>query len=679
MARNRQFERGFKGRVSSLPAAALDMESWPDLDPAALDEIGRERYTRLAKALAMHFNFAPLESVLKVAEMTKSSFYYIRDRCLTIAPDGRILGFRGLNANIRYRDNIRTKAPLSVPGSTAGDSGLFGMLLREHPEIKQGLVDALDPRHEKGEKPNEMFGDAIKEVFKGLCEQNLKPDEYPRHRTHKGMRSLQRWIEKNYAAEHSVAYQESKDAEAARLARQAGGDGASRLPDKNLFTWQIDAHKIDVDGKLVIESFDGDLHFVELRNVQLLVAHHKESGAALAARIIFGLQVTLEDLCMLMWDALAGQPDPPKVVEGHEPLEQGAGFPANVVEGMRWVMPTAIELDNALANLADAFLDVATSLFGSCAVHGPAASPRARAEIESSFAQLVKRLIHQVPSTTGTGPEDPLRETSAVPLENRVNVAVLEQCVAYYLMNCNVYMAQASGYIPPNQRLAIRLQSGSMLVVRLPVERRREYFCSKAVPATIASYTGRSLHVIYQSRRYVKGVLKDAPHLAGMNVVVRASYRNLQKVKLFLENGNELGEVQLEGALGQIPHDLRIRRMFARFKDEGSLKTRPHQPVLSWIFSQLKESAKVDEQSAMELAYLQWYFRQADVLTIANLQLFAASKTPAANDPAVMAMNVEQLKNSQPRASPPSPRPSEHTPVAPPRVPNVIGRRVLSR
>jgi hypothetical protein len=133
--------------------------------------------------------------------------------------------------------------------------------------------------------------------------------------------------------------------------------------------------------------------------------------------------MSAEDLSVLFWEAVAGCKRASPIRDGvNSPqgnslvdevaLLNGADYPANAVAALRYCVPREIQLDNALAHLADHVQHTIADNWGARVKLGKPKTPKGRPHVESDIGKLASRLLHKLPATTGSGPNDPLRKAS---------------------------------------------------------------------------------------------------------------------------------------------------------------------------------------------------------------------------------------------------------------------------
>lgn len=604
-----------RGGRDTLNECHRDLALWTEYDDSALSPALQKRFARLRDATALYLAGGSMEDVVKIAKVCERQYLRIFARCVSPDSTGKILGCRGFVKG--YAAGPAKRAALLIPGACgkSGFTGMFRKVLRDYPAVEAGLFALVHASGAKGLQPNRLTFRALHRGFLKLCTaQGIGPEEYPFITKERARRALRRWITTDYLPKHAsrfIARQHGPDA--GGLAAYGEGHGqADRTPD-GYGAWVVDEHTIDLHSIYEIPNDQGDWEELELRRFQQLRLSHEGTGANLASRQVYAAQASSYDISMLFWDALNGPPPVDELVPGLKP-EEGAGYPSCVIPELRFAVPRVIYLDNALSHLADLVQHMATHLFGATVIMGSPATPHERAGIESKFGVQANRVVHQFPSTTGSGPKDPMKKKSAVPPNKRVRAEDLEHVLDVYVRNENALPSAGSQNIPALTRLRRKLESGALVPTYLPVDKRKPYYFCKpaAVKIRVDAAGGRRPYINFLYQRYSSGALSRRFDLKGKNMLVRPDPRNLRTVMLFAEDGTEFGPVQALGHWGTFPHDVRIRRLFGKFKRDGELGARADDGPLEAMFAHLRKSAPRNPTAALQLTYLLRYFTRQD-------------------------------------------------------------------
>lgn len=606
MARKRPYSC-FEGGRSKIPAAYASTENWPPFDNSVLKGKVKSRYDRLKAATELYLAFASIDKVIAAAGVDESRFRRIFRRCGEVLPDGKIVGWAALVAHSETRARQRRAPIVAGAGGKSGWTGAFGKLMANHPEIGDDLVNYLNAFGGKCLRPNKVEFRSIHRRFVKIChERGIREDEYPLNTRERARKALRRWIDVVYLPKYANRFISLEyGPEAGKLNTYGEGEGSAEAPAAPYSVWLFDEVTLDVSARYEFPNATGDWEELDLARFFQIRLIDQESGATLAVRQVFAAQASADDVAMLFWDAVSGPPEVPKAVEG-EVLLEGAGYPANVLEKLRFAIPSVIKMDRALSHLANHVQYIATVLFGARVVLGPARTPHERAQVESRFSAQARRILHQLPGTTGAHPKDPVRKRAAVPVEGRLRAVELEYVLDAYARNENATPAAASFNVAPLERLKRQLERGALQPLYLAPDKRKPYFFAQPVRVTVLADRAKGLrpYVNYLYMRYTSTELSKDYTMVGKSLRLRPDLRNLRTVMLFREDGKVYGPVQVIGRWGTFPHDQRLRRLFGRLKREGELGERADDRPLEALFEHLRKKAPADRKAALRLTHL---------------------------------------------------------------------------
>ncbi|MCW5648257.1 MAG: hypothetical protein KIS62_00780 [Ramlibacter sp.] len=614
----------FAGGRSKLADGLRDLQAWPLFDESVLPASALPRFQRLKRAVQLYLSFAPMVDVLKAARLKRSGFLRVFERCGLVRPNGMLVGWEGLVQGARVLPPVRIADLADTHDGKSGFGGMFGKLLRDRPKIEDGLVEYLNGRGKHLLRANSVNFRTFHRKFLEICVgEGLGADDYPLNTRSHAQKPLRRWFRSVYLAKHAgrfVALEHGPDAGA--LIDYGAGDGSAKRLLAPYRGWMLDSTTIDLLAKYQFPNEWGDWEEIELpRFVQLRVID-SGTGATLACRQVYSSQVSADDVSLLLWDALNGPAPVPAVVEGLD-LEEGAGYPAKVIPELRYACCDVLELDNALAHLANQVQQIVLGLFGARVVLGPPRTPRERAAQESKFSLQARRVVHQLPGTTGAHPRDPKRKRAQVSIEGMVHASEIEHVLDAYVQNENGLPMAASNNISPLVRLRRQIVANVLVPKYLSVDKRRALFFSKAVPVIVKSdlKNGRRPFVNYLYAKYSGDSLGQRFDLVGKRLWLRPDPDDARIGVLFEDDGNALGPVQVLGRWGRFTHDARMRRIFGVLKRDGELGPRADDNPLAALLDVLRPKAATNRKAALQLAGIIEYLKRHGVQCSDDLQL----------------------------------------------------------
>jgi hypothetical protein len=377
--------------------------------------------------------------------------------------------------------------------------------------------------------------------------------------------------------------------------------------------WQLDEYDIDLASSYRFPSLYGDWDELELSRFCGLRVVDTSTGANLAELTVFAAKPQMHEALDVLWMAIAGQPKRDKLLNPDLQYDEGGGFPAAEISELKWVVPSVIRLDRALIHLAKNLQTWVKECWGGEVKFGRPYDPTERASVEARIGVLSRRLLHQLPHTTYTGPDEAKRRKKATDADAPyIEAPILAEAIHVYCANENARPMAGSGQIPPLTRLRRLIQSESIHIAYLPESKRKRHFFSQPIQVKIRVELskGRRPFFIYKGIRYSSTELQKRVSWKGRPMWVRPDYHDLRTLLMFKDNGEEFDMARAQGRWGVIPHDARIRQMYRKYKTAGLLEGMPQDGPLDALFHYLRTKTKQgDKRSARSLAYVYEYLQ----------------------------------------------------------------------
>jgi putative transposase len=595
----------------AIPPQWRDISNWPAVDPNTVPDLKkRARLIDLTRAATAFLNQAPFREVKKLAGLSETQFFHLMGRALDAqAGTDQICGTRAFVRNHVQAARER-RAPAGKTSKFGGYTGLFKKLVKDRPEIFRRLTEFLNGK----ERPNTVTPHLIHAKFIEICrDEGLCVTDYPLSTKSKGYEPLQDWYEKVYQFDNRRRHIEKQHGPAAAVAALYElGDGTSRTPPMPYTVWVIDEMKVDLEAVIELPMARWDVEFVALSQFQVLRCRSIGNVACnIAWHMCLRQQAAGPDIIRLFRNAVLGQP----TVDCVEPTiqyEKGAGFPQNVFEPLRYAVPILVYLDNALSHLFNPLQNLLQRLFGGRVLLGIPGRPKGRPDIESSIGHLVRALVHQLPGTTGTGPQDPLRERAAIPVGKRVQIGLLEQALDVYFANQNVMESSGAGYLDSFTRLARLVLTNKIKCNYLPEIRRKPHNFCEPKPVTVHCdlKDNRGNFVLFKQRRYSSPWLKVQPGLGGKKLFAMVDYDDLRTLELVDQLFATFNVVTCEGPMANVPHDQRMLEIISKNRSDARYRSRPGDSALFGVLRHLAGRARRDSQAALEYAYIMRYLKR---------------------------------------------------------------------
>jgi len=352
---------------------------------------------------------------------------------------------------------------------------------------------------------------------------------------------------------------------------------------------EFDSHTQDAHLTLHIRMQNGLVIPVRLPRLQLLVLIDRGSTAVASYKIAFSKQVSADDLL----ECLNGLVTPWRLNDKQlSSYRAGAGFPTAETSHFLNALPDIICLDNAWAHKANRVKQFIMDKLGSVCNLGVPACPKARFLVEAFFKRMAE-YEHQLPSTTGSYPTDPIREPrKQAKLPPAVRLVDFENIMDSVIANYNAtprydLFNKSPLQVLDEYRLSggqIRYAEGEQLDHDAPFLIRRAF----TVRGNIDK--GERPHINYAYIKYGGNQLKGRYDLVGKKVYAhKINSKDISSFELFLENGETLCTVRAYGRWGEFPHSLAFRKAVKKATNESIGNHLHKDPVSDYFHNLIKQ------------------------------------------------------------------------------------------
>lgn len=575
----------------SIPDDLKDWAAWPAVDHMALPESQRQVYR--ARELAIRkFVDSPQISIREICNgsgITPPTLYRLFQRCCEKHPDGRIYGFRALIPYLRIASYTRTQ--LVAKGATTsrgGKSGAFGMLLERYPKIKALLLKELRDRNSQVESIREVRK-SLKRIHKKFLEacrtEKIKPDEYPFNQDYLGIRSLAAHLKKLAAQSFEMA---ARHAGATKVgAAFPPADKGKPDPGLNAFeVVEFDGHKIDLRLTIKVQDPYGLETYLELSRIWILVVIEVVSRSVLGYALALGKEYNKDDVAAALQAAIATH-EPRKIKIPGLVIRERGGFPSNVIPASKYACWEWFRFDNARSHLSVNTLERLCEIVGCWTDAGEVGEPNNRPFIERFFSLLAAHFAHRVIGTTGSKPDDIVRELGnpGSKTELLMELEELEDLVEVLLADYNGETGSSGR--TPLEALAHLIGKRQGFVRTIPKDQRSKLCLIQEARIVIVRGSlqeGVRPHINFEHIHYSSDILSNNPGLIGKKLQIYFDPKDIRFLHAFFEDGSELGILTAAKPWCYTPHSLRIRQEIFRLKALGNLKYREgDDPVEAWV------------------------------------------------------------------------------------------------
>lgn len=564
----------------TAPSDWLITDQWDTASQMSLTDGEICKMNVLTSAIQDYVRGKSIASFLNSHKISWETFHRGFNRCLAHDQFGRQLGWRGLLPNVRVVTPAREK-PLKQSGR-AGRGGLTGalqLLFTTRPAVKKAYDQYLyanAKRHLGSE--SKLRQKSAHQKFIALCQEHgVKENQWPLNTQKRGKGTIYQYV-KNFLRAHYddiVATQYGQKAKA----KAATGKGVpSRLTASRAFdVVELDEHRCHFFGAIGVTT-DNGVRWLTLPRVVLILAVDRKLGMVLGYKAIFDREADADDVLEVLHIVSGGGVRHVYSNVKYQQKTKG-GFPGTVAPLFKACSFNKLLLDNALVHLALPVLTRARNILGCDINYGPVAKFERRPNVEGVFSALVRAGFHRLPSTTGTGPQDPARqdaEQSAV--KQRLNLHEVLDLIDGIIADHNGKVGKRNfGYGPLKQLedLFNDVDGFGMIfpvLPELPLNVAPLDVCVVDLKIHGNEKKGRRPHVYYQEEEYVgediagRWDLLDEP-----DVVAHIQRDDIRILELFTQSGERIGTVKVRGRWSHSPHSADLRRVINKLIRDGQL------------------------------------------------------------------------------------------------------------
>ena len=592
---------------------ALDWQSMPTVDTGALTDQARAIYQKHLRLLESYLKGESISSIETQSGIRRTHLYRLIKRCLALHDDGRVYGYRALLPQTRVNSYCRL-APVKSLSELGGrgTAGAFSALLDRYPALVDWLRQQIRGHHVILQQISSR--DKLRTRLQGIVGVHQKfilqckalgigASEYPLNTTRMGRGALTRALTQEMLRSFGCA------------AHSAGAKHLKGLPrnrdeyvpsaSQPLDIVEFDGHRLDLRLKVVVQDPLGGEHEIAIERVWILVILDVCTRAVLGYHLCLGREYSRYDVVRTIEKALEPHRAMTFTLPGVGYGAQGAfpntRFPELAYATWRW-----IKIDNAKANLAQDTLHALCEFVGCFVNAGPAYTPDDRPYIERFFGTLASTLSSRLPGYTGKSPQD-VRRALGDPHGNLrlvVSIGELEQLLEASLAAYNATPHGGLHGRSPLEALVYHLRTRTMMLQWLP-EAKRRTLCLMQTPkrVRVRGYIGQGVrpHINFYGVRYTSALLAATAIWIGQELRIYYNSQDLRRVRAFLQDGTDIGELKAQGAWGEFVHDIELRRAILRERDLKRLAAFADPSFLEAYVRDKMHRAKHSQRVASEL------------------------------------------------------------------------------
>lgn len=533
-----------------------DITEWPTVIDDDFSAPKRKIFRRNYRIAAAILNGLSIAEVAAQERLSRSRITQVMNRCLgSDANEAPPLAY-GLIPYSTTRTRQRCKSLGRVGDRHVGGySCAFRGLLQAVPGLSLGLDAMLEEKlrdspHAQRISPR----DAHAEFKRLLSEANWPRDAYPYTTDSLAYESVRRYVhlrtQQIRCEHHRRSVQRCKDP---GLGIRAEYRAFERI--------QIDEHRLDIETRLHLD-IDGLRIPLRLGRASVLLAMDVFSGCCLGVQLALTKAPDQDALLGLLTRCLTNEPMLAITTPGLK-LSPGAGFPAQI-NGMGPISLGIVEMDNAWMHRADSVAVLLCDEHGATIHQSRSRNPLGRALVESIFGYLATHVTHRFSATSGTGPQDPRRESP----RNRkcpptCSLRTLEEALTLVMAEHNALPQADRGGLTPLELIRMASQQ-QCLRYRSDTERTRwkPFEHQTKVRIHRPADEHHRAHINFAYCRYTNHAVLDG--IPDVHVNLHYDRRDIRTVQAFSLSGKYLGVLHAPPTWARYAHGLMLRLKVVR-------------------------------------------------------------------------------------------------------------------
>jgi len=235
-----------------IPTAA-----WPTVDFSGFDQDIRADAENRALAVRLYEQGTPLDSIARMTGLQRQQVSRLFARCQTVAPDGKIYGYRALVPGTRIKPYTRSAPVIHARGDGSGGcAGAFTNLLKRYPGLERFILDEFIPATLKRKEQHARItvANLHGKVVTWLKGQGLTDNEWPFNTQNEGLESLRRYCDALLYTHEARWIKARAGANAAMRNHIGRGAPPVFTPLRPFTAVQLDFHKVDAASIITITN-----------------------------------------------------------------------------------------------------------------------------------------------------------------------------------------------------------------------------------------------------------------------------------------------------------------------------------------------------------------------------------------------------------------------------------------
>ena len=543
-----------------------DIRTWSNPDPQTLPEGRRDAYVGRRSALMAVVGGMSIRAAAKAYGIARSTLTSCVEKALMPGPDGYPLGFRACIPH-RYRKLKLEATGLVEPPSRKGP-GAFSRLIAAT-EGLAATVDGYSGPLPTGKRKCRRFDRFFRTVLHAVSQAHGKsgyPFDVPDH----GRRALREYVKRTR--------QKRKDASRPEVDCDAPPSKALRtlFQDGPLDRIEYDAHTVDVQLQLAIDTPDGSSVLRSLQQVTLLVAICAVTRYVLGYVLRFGTYNQL-DVLRLFHRVL--QPWAPReLVTPNMRYAPGAVIGLQALANGQAARGLLLAGDNAFAHVAHAAVGNLRSHHRGVLNYGKAYIPEARGIVEAFFRRLEEGALREIAGAfqPGSNVEEGRTKTNFLRSEEHpVHVEGFFDLIDVIIAGHNVTPHSGLQLRTPAERLRTHIHGGGWIFESADTAADAARLTTVRIYPTVRGNqkTGKLPYIEWGHAKYRSPQLEDAWSRVGKRQTADVNLEDVRTMVLLdMDGGGPWSKLHALPPWDASPHDLLLRKSIMSARARGLLE-----------------------------------------------------------------------------------------------------------
>lgn len=581
--------------VKDCPLHWRDSKNWPPFDfeavKSGMPESKWAVFEKFRFGVQRYLDTLTLKKGAAAAGCAESTLLAKFRKCLRVAVGGSsiwgwgalIPGARGGTYESRAeppsivnaRDGAATKD--SSHAVNRGPAGKFRALLRNHPEILEELICAIEVEQRPDEPAisNQTLGGVYNSFIRACRAAKLSTEEEPRANAYR--RSVENFVHE-YLDGHLGCFGRWFGEGTVSQLEVGTGKRSFQLAVNPYDLVMMDAHKVDVQGTVWIRTPDGYKR-VPVSRLWLIALYCFKSRALLGFSVSYGAQVAAEAIeeaflsATTSWKKRA-------LVDGMR-YDLGAGLPYGMVKGLVGCPIVMFRMDNFSSHYSHV-IDKLRQIFGFSLNYGAVGKWFTNAPLERLFETLEAAGLHVLSSSMGSGPSDPLRPKNPgrVAVENGVDDQFLRDKIEKIVTGENARASSARSGMTPLEIIQNHIEKKCWFprpiiqahgsCPRIGWREKRAIIRGHQKPGNV-----RRPYFELHGTHYSNPEIANSFHLIGTTILTYTRILDSAVEASFLDGTPIIGLVQISGGRKSSPAPVRLQVT----RELYNSKNKPHSPL----------------------------------------------------------------------------------------------------